>query len=820
VGVVVAGTVVLGVLGVVAVLLIDSATTGRHAVSVQLGHRWLLVVLLAATALGELVAVPLRHGDELEELTLFEAAVLADALLLRPREAVVVTLLALLVASLVVRRPWVKALFNLGTYGVGAAALVGCVALFGDTGGFHGGTVGGLLLGTAMFATVNLCLLSLVLSAASAVPVAGTLREGWRLSLVMAVGTAGIGATTVAVAHSAPLLLPFSLLPAAALTYAYGAVAQEHEQRLRSAQLLGLSHLLAGSLEVEDLVTSFLAFLREAFRAETAFVILETAGREETVVIADARGVTVRAARPAERALLATAQGTALVEATTTPHGPGRLLVSPLDADGRRLGVVALSERPAPHRRLSFAPLTGTRGPTVALGPAEETLIGPLASALAVALRGAEHLARVVEETGKLKHVVEHSSDGIVVLDDEGTVTVWSPAMEQLSGTPQTAVVGRRMSDVLVTRDDDGAPLDVVRTAFAALAVEQTRITVETQLIRPDGEERLVRWSHAAVFADGPDSDGELLRDVVLVHDVTRERAVDRLKQDFIATVSHELRSPLTPIKGYVDLLRRKGEEFSPEKRRECLDIVNDRVAHLTRIVEDVLLASRVAVPASTVQMTAGDLALLTRRACGDFAVDAGRLRLDIPDEPVAVHCDPVRVVQVAANLVSNALKYSGGDTSVDVRVRTSPGGTAELVVTDGGRGIPADQLDAVFEKFHRVEDPMRMTTGGTGLGLYIARQLAEAMGGSLRVASTYGSGSTFTFTLGAAETEAIQTATPWPVRRYGRPPMPMPRPPGDAGTAGPLVCAPSPSPAGAEPPRPSDATPKGSQPRSGGSTG
>ena len=132
--------------------------------------------------------------------------------------------------------------------------------------------------------------------------------------------------------------------------------------------------------------------------------------------------------------------------------------------------------------------------------------------------------------------------------------------------------------------------------------------------------------SHNAVFEAG-----NLTQDVVLVYDVTRERQVERLKSDFIATVSHELRTPITPIKGYVELLRRRGEDMTPERRREMLDTVADRVSHLARLVEDLLLASGVSEPSAAVVMQTADLAALTRRAVDDFPGDASRITTVAP---------------------------------------------------------------------------------------------------------------------------------------------------------------------------------------------
>jgi len=248
-----------------------------------------------------------------------------------------------------------------------------------------------------------------------------------------------------------------------------------------------------------------------------------------------------------------------------------------------------------------------------------------------------------------------------------------------------------------------------------------------------------VRCAHAGAFVDG-----RLDRDVVIVHDVTREREVERLKTDFIATVSHELRTPVTPIKGYADLLRRKGDSLPPARRAEYLAIISDRCDHLARLVEDLLLASGITGGSSTAQVTTTvhDLDALVRRAAAESGDD--RLTVRTGGDEVAVRCDPVRAVQVLGHLLDNGLKYSAVDAPVDVVV----GVDGAVEVHDRGRGIPADQLERVFHRLHRVEDPLRMTTGGAGLGLYLARQLAEAMGGTVTCRSVLGAGSVFRFAL------------------------------------------------------------------------
>jgi PAS domain S-box-containing protein len=700
---------------------------------------WRLVLLcLVLTFAGDWVAVRVRRGEETEELTLFEAACVVDVLVLSGPWALVVPVAATVLCSTVRRRGLVKVVFNGGNLAAAVAVLVVTVHLVTVPGeGMSLRTVAALTVGMLGLTAVNLVALSRVLAVVGGDDPWEVVRDGTKLSTVMAVGTVALGGTAVTLASAAPALLPFSLMPAIALTFAFKAAAQESDERQRASRLLALSQVLAGRLDSDEVLDAFLDLTRQAFGADVALAVLDPGalpgGTDPTVVVDDRdRGRDQRVASFAEADLLRRAGAAgAVVLGGPLPDGWHRALLAPLEAEGRRVGVVVLATRDR-HR---------------ALGPRELTLLTPLTSALAVALRGAAHLARLVEERSKLKAVVDQSSDGILVLDGDGTVQLWSPAVEVLTGRSELAALGRPLASLLATATADGLPRDPFDAGRSLLALDRTQVTVELTLTRDDGEQRVLRCAHAGVF----DENGVLLRDVVLIHDVTRERQVERLKADFIATVSHELRTPVTPIKGYADLLRRRGHAMTEAKRAECLDVISDRAAHLARLVEDLLLASRIsATEGSThakVDMARDDLGALVHRACGDFGDQGPRVSVSLPEQSVHVACDPVRVIQVLTNLVGNALKYSGSHSPVQVRLRTE-GLRAIVEVEDVGRGIPADQLEKVFDKFHRVEDPMLMTTGGTGLGLYIARQLTTAMGGELTCSSTLGVGSVFRLTL------------------------------------------------------------------------
>ncbi len=742
----VAGLAVVAVLAQLAVAALTAAAGPVAALAPGTGHALLRPaaltgLLLALAVAADLVAVRVRHGEHVEELTLLGAAVVPVVLLLPALPSLVVPAAASAACSLLRGRGPLKTVFNAANVALATAGLVGVLhAVSGPGQGLSARTVAGLAVGSAAFAALNLAGLSLVLAVVTGQGPWRLAREGVRLSALEAVGTVALGGTFVTTAGSSPALLPFALAPAAALTFAYRAAAQEAEERQRSGHLLALSQVLAGRRPAEEVLDAFLDLTRQAFGADVALALVDD-GELDLATGRTPAGATCASAD--ERALLralARLPGPQPV-AGPLPGGWVRAVCAPLEADGRRVGTVLLATRDR-HR---------------VLGARELAVLTPLAGALAAALSSAGALRRLVAETAKLTAVVDHAGDGIVVLDGMGLVQLWSPAAAELSGVAAEAALGRAVDDLL-TVSADGRP-----TTFTAvqrlLEAASPSATAELVVRRADGEERVVQAAHTGVF----DAAGRLERDVVIVHDVTRVRQVERLKADFIATVSHELRTPVTPIKGYADLLRRRGDAMTPEKRDECLGVIVDRAEHLSRLVEDLLLASRMSATSDAgtrVERAPLPLAALVARACSDFGDDGDRVTLGLPEHPVTVLGDPVRVVQVLTNLVGNALKYSAAGSPVHVRL-TVRAASAVVEVSDHGRGIPADQLERVFDKFHRVEDPLRMTTSGTGLGLYIARRLAEAMGGELDCSSTLGVGSVFRFTLPLASGAALEAPDP-----------------------------------------------------------
>jgi signal transduction histidine kinase len=234
---------------------------------------------------------------------------------------------------------------------------------------------------------------------------------------------------------------------------------------------------------------------------------------------------------------------------------------------------------------------------------------------------------------------------------------------------------------------------------------------------------------------------------------VQRLRELDEMKSDFVAITSHELRTPLSGIRGFVDMLRRRGSDLTIDQRDEYLSIVLTQTDRLIRLVEDLLVVSRVEAGKLSLEPTEVEVRQLLEQVTNGLGEAAASVRIEEgTDAPVRMVADPNRLIQVLTNLVHNAVKFSPAGATVVVRWRTPAEGTVSFDVVDRGSGIPESEVGRVFERFHQRESSLTHTEG-FGLGLYISKLLTQAMGGWIDVTSAVGEGSTFTVTLPSART-------------------------------------------------------------------
>jgi PAS domain S-box-containing protein len=341
-------------------------------------------------------------------------------------------------------------------------------------------------------------------------------------------------------------------------------------------------------------------------------------------------------------------------------------------------------------------------------------------------------LFREAQDRGHAALVVEHVADGVVLVDHQGVIRLWNPAAERMTDLAAEHVVGR-------TADSTFSSWDSISPLAATGGTRAHTLPTE------------VKGRELWLSITGVEFDGGC---VYAFRDLTAERAVDRLKSDFVATVSHELRTPLAAIYGAALTLRRNDVRFGEPQRTGLLDVIATESDRLARIVNDILFASRIESGTMHTTIERCDVAELARtvvEAASQYAPPNVQLTLSVPPETPATAADSDKVRQVIANLVDNAIKYSPHGGAVDVAIEQGDDGLLRICVSDEGLGIPPAEHQRIFEKFYRLDPNLTLGVGGTGLGLYISRELVARMGGQIWLEPTIGQGAKFVFELPVA---------------------------------------------------------------------
>jgi signal transduction histidine kinase len=403
------------------------------------------------------------------------------------------------------------------------------------------------------------------------------------------------------------------------------------------------------------------------------------------------------------------------------PPGTRAAMMVPVKQEGRVVGVVhVMSDR-------------------VEYAPEQLELVEGLVGQMAAAVRNARlqkertrleaaqaATLAVAAEREQAAHVLAAVGDGIFLLDADGIVRLWNRAAELVTGVRARRACNRPVSEVFGDWDALAGEIPVAEGGAAARSV-----TLPVEVERRD------LWlSFVAVrSADGV---------VYAFRDLTSEHRLEEAKNDFVATISHELRTPMAAVYGAAETLLHREADLTPEQRRGLLEMIATQGARLSQITEDILLTSRLDRGQVGLDREPVDVAALARASADALRSqlpDSASLSVEVEGDVRPASGDADRIQQVLVNLLDNAVKYAGGE----ITVRVEPAnGVIRVSVADSGPGIPLADQQRIFEKFFRVDPNQTQSPGGTGLGLYISRELVQRMGGRLDVRSEPGSGATF----------------------------------------------------------------------------
>ncbi|GGO45403.1 PAS domain-containing sensor histidine kinase [Streptomyces daqingensis] len=331
--------------------------------------------------------------------------------------------------------------------------------------------------------------------------------------------------------------------------------------------------------------------------------------------------------------------------------------------------------------------------------------------------------------------------DGLVVADSTGHVVCFNAAAARLTGCDPSEALGLPLHSALPLEDLDGRRWWQLTDPYGGLATRTRQ--PERNLLLPGGREVLVAARYVRARPQGP-----LERLVVSLRGTEARRRAERSHAELIATVAHELRSPLTSVKGFTATLLAKWERFTDDQKQLMLETVDADANRITRLIAELLDISRIDSGRLEVRRQPLDIAAAVRRHVGAHIAagrSADRFVVRIEDRLPGLWADPDKVDQVLGNLLENAVRHGEGTVTIDVapaRSRSDEQGTA-VTVSDEGPGIPEESMSRVFTRFWRGS-----RRGGTGLGLYIVKGIVEAHGGTITVGRSAAGGAEFRFTL------------------------------------------------------------------------
>lgn len=335
-------------------------------------------------------------------------------------------------------------------------------------------------------------------------------------------------------------------------------------------------------------------------------------------------------------------------------------------------------------------------------------------------------------------------ADGLAVFDESGRVAIWNSRAQELFGIPNdgwSGAVDHALYEAISSRTRE--PATSLREMLEAASHPSSMPSAELSLVTPSERTVSAQWFGLTDSVPAASGYGVLFRDV------TREKELDRMKDQLLSTVSHELRTPLAAIKGFTTTLLREDVRWDEATQRDFLKIIEEETDRLGELIDNLLDMSKIEAGVLRVEKEPTQLRNIVRES-----IDRARRRseahwfvVDLPAELPRVWADARRIRQVLSNLIENAIKYSPGGGQITITAEVE-GEHTIVSVADSGQGIPPEFLDKIFQRFFQIEAANTRKKGGSGLGLSISKGIIEAHGGTIWAESTPGKGSVFRFTL------------------------------------------------------------------------
>jgi PAS domain S-box-containing protein len=361
---------------------------------------------------------------------------------------------------------------------------------------------------------------------------------------------------------------------------------------------------------------------------------------------------------------------------------------------------------------------------------------------------------RLTEEQLKAQALMASIGEGVVVVDTNRQIKLFNKAAQQLTGWDESSAQNIDYNLVLQLRGIDDKELTTAQDPFARVWESRKPVVCDDLvMLTRSGRKIQLNLSVSPIT----DNENVFTGAIALFRDISREKAVERQKEEFVSTASHEMRTPVAAIEGYIALAMNPNVATIDDRAMKYLNKAHETIQHLGELFRDLLSVAKAEEGQLNAKIEGVNVGELLRSAVEDMQFVAGKKNLTLilqTSDSVGkaitplyyVAANPERLREVVMNLTDNAIKYTAqGGIKVSLKGDNK---SVTVAITDSGPGIPAEDIPHLFQKFYRVDSSATRTIGGTGLGLYLCRQIIELFNGHVEVESKLGEGSTFSFTL------------------------------------------------------------------------